>query len=130
MTDVELARALERGEVRNEDFHHVDHLRVAWAYLQESATVDTALARMAATLRRMAAAAGRTEKYSDALTAFWVYQLAAVRAMMPGADSAEVLRAYPRLLDKKAVVPYYSPHAASPRSARASGDASDWAVSR
>src|SRR5947207_14009837 len=103
MTDVELTRALERGEVPNAGFHHADHLRVAWVYLQESATVDAALTRMAGTLRRFAASAGKAEKYSDAITAFWMYQMAAVRAMMPAADCASVLRAYPRLL-RKAVI--------------------------
>jgi hypothetical protein len=102
MTGVELARALERGDVANENFHHVDHLRVAWVYLDESPTVDDALARMAAVLRRCAAAAGRIDKYSDAVTAFWVYQLASARATMPDADCDAVLNAYPRLLDKTA----------------------------
>ena len=34
MTDVELTRALERGEIANEDFHHASHLHVAWVYLR------------------------------------------------------------------------------------------------
>lgn len=100
MTDIELARALERGEVPNEGFHHVDHLRVAWVYLEESPTVDEAVARMAATLRRFAAAVGTPEKYSDPLTAFWMYQMAAARSIMPGADCAAIVAGYPWLLDK------------------------------
>jgi hypothetical protein len=119
MTDVELTRALERGEVPNEGFHHADHLRVAWVYLQESATVDDALARMATTLRRVAASAGRAEKYSDAITGFWIHQMAAARAMMPAADCASALRAYPRLLDKDLI------HAAPLRSSDSSRDAPD-----
>jgi hypothetical protein len=111
MTDVELARALERGDVANATFRHRDHLRVAWVYLEESATVDIARGRMAATLKRFAASAGQIEKYSDALTAFWVYQLAAVRALMPGADCDAILRAYPRLLDKAASVGTGTPNA-------------------
>jgi hypothetical protein len=100
MTDTELARALERCEVPDAGFHHADHLRVAWVYLQESASVDDALARMAVTIRRFAASVGQAGKYSDAITAFWMYQLAAVHALMPAADCDAVLRAYPRLLDK------------------------------
>ena len=100
MTDVELARALERCEVPNAGFHHADHLRVAWVYLEESATVDEALTRMAATLRRFAASMGQAEKYSDAITAFWMYQVASARALMPAATVDDVLRAFPRLLDK------------------------------
>jgi hypothetical protein len=124
MTDAELARALERGEVPNEGFHHADHLRVAWVYLQESTGVDCALARMADTLRRFAAAVGKAEKYSDAITAFWMYQMAAARAVMPDADCAAVLRAYPRLLDKDLI------DAAAPGPADSPRDAPDRPVSR
>jgi hypothetical protein len=119
MTDVELTRALERCEVPNEGFHHAEHLRVAWVYLQESATVDDALARMAATLRRFAASVGKAEKYADTITAFWMYQMAAVRAVMPAEDCASVLRAYPQLLDKDLI------HAAPLRSSDSSRDAPD-----
>jgi hypothetical protein len=114
--DVAMARALERGEVSNAGFHHADHLRVAWVYLEECGGADAAVARMAATLRRFTAAVGKPEKYSDALTAFWIHQLASARAVMPGADLEAVLRACPRLLDKDLVLAYYSPDAASPGS--------------
>jgi hypothetical protein len=130
MTDIELTRALERGEVPDEGFHHADHLRVAWVYLQESPTVADALARMAATLRRFAASVGKAEKYSDAITAFWMYQMASARAIMPGADCDAVVRACPRLLDKNAILAYYSDDATAPRAADSSSDASNRAVSR
>jgi hypothetical protein len=119
MTDVELARALERSEVPEGGFHHADHLRVAWVYLSEGASVDDALARMSATLRRFAASVGKAEKYSDGITAFWMYQMAAARAALPGADCAGVLRAFPRLLDKDLL------HAAPSRPADSSCDAPD-----
>jgi hypothetical protein len=101
MTEVELTRALERGEIPNEGFHHVDHLRVAWVYLEESPTVDEAVARMAATLRRFATLVGKPEKYSDPLTAFWMYQMAAARAVMPAADCTAILGRFPHLSDKR-----------------------------
>jgi hypothetical protein len=123
--DVELARTLERCAVLPAAFHHADHLRVAWVYLNESPTIEAAIARMAATLRRFAASAGAPDKYSDAITAFWMYQLAATRALMPDADCATVLRAYPRLLDKTAVLAYYSEDVSSPRTGGASGDPPD-----
>src|SRR6476619_1256410 len=106
--DVALARALERGVVPDGGLHHADHLRVAWLYLEECGGADAALARMAATLRRFAAAVGRPEKYSDPLTAFWLYQLASARALMPSAGIDAVFTACPRLLDKDLVFAYYS----------------------
>jgi hypothetical protein len=99
-SDVSLARRLERGELPDHGFHHADHLRVAWVYLEETGGADAALAHMATTLRRIAAAVGTPDKYSHGLTAFWVYQLAAARAMHPGVDFDALLRACPRLLDK------------------------------
>jgi hypothetical protein len=100
-----MTRALERGELPAAGFRHVDHLRVACVYLDESPGVDEALRRMAQTLKRVAASVGRAEKYSDAVTAFWMYQLAAVRAVVPGADADALVRAFPRLLDKNLLRP-------------------------
>jgi hypothetical protein len=127
--DVAMTRALERCDVPSGGFPHASHLRVAWVYLEESATVDAALARMAATLRRFATSVGHAEKYSDAITAFWMYQVAAARAMLPGAGIDEVLRAFPRLLDKTLGSAYYSSDAAAPRPADSPGDPSDRVVS-
>ena len=106
MTDAELARALERGEVPNEGFHHADHLRVALVYLNESPSVDAAVERMASTLNRFAASVGQARKYSQSTTEFWMYQMAAARAVMPGADCEAIVGAYPRLLDKNLILTY------------------------
>jgi len=130
MTDAELARAFERGDLPNTAVHHADHLRVGWVYLEESATVDLALARMQETLRRFATMSGHIDTYSDAVTAFWMYQLAAVRAMLPVADAAEILRAFPRLLDKHAPIAYYSPDALAPDLAGSPCDTSNRPGSR
>jgi len=101
MTDTELARALEHGEIPNAGFRHADHLRVALVYLNETPTVGDAIDRMAATLCRFAASVGQPQKYSQGTTEFWMYQLAAARAVMPGADADALFAAYPRLLDKQ-----------------------------
>src|SRR5438876_6775373 len=106
MTDTELTRALERCDVPNAGFHHADHLRVALVYLNESATVADAVDRMAATLRRFAASVGQAEKYSQATTEFWVYQLASARALAPGASADALFAACPRLLDKTLIQAY------------------------
>jgi hypothetical protein len=130
VTDAELTRAVEQVSVANAAFRHVEHLRVAWVYLQESASVEVARERMAATLRRYAAATGHADKYSDALTAFWMYQLAAVRALMPTATADEIFKAFPRLLDKQTSIASYSPHDVASRTTDSSCDPSDRAVPR
>lgn len=101
MTDVELTRGLERCELSG--FHHADHLRVGLVYLREASTITDAIGRMAGALRQFAARAGVPGKYSQSTTEFWMYQLAAVRAMMPGATADEIFAAYPWLLDKNLV---------------------------
>jgi hypothetical protein len=128
--DVELTRALERCEIPDAGFPHASHLRVAWVYLAESASLDEAMARMAATLRRFAAAAGKAEKYSEPTTAFWMLQVAAVRALMPDAGIDAVLRAYPRLLDKNLIRAKDADHVSPPGPTHSSSDAPDRSVSR
>jgi hypothetical protein len=128
--DAAMARALERCELPDGGFHHLLHLRVAWVYLTESASVDEAIDRMATTLRRFAASVGKAEKYSQPTTEFWVHQLAAVRALMPAADIDTALRAYPRLLDKNLILAYYSSDAAASGAADPSRDPSDRALPR
>ena len=108
MSDAELARAFERGEIPNAAFHHDAHLRVAWHYLHEYASEAEAAERMASALRRFAAAAGRLEKYHHTLTMFWMRALAMAGASMRDTDAREVLRAFPRLLDKELPLAFYS----------------------
>lgn len=123
--DVALARALERCEVPNEGFPHASHLRLAWVYLNESTSLDHAVERMAATLRRFAASVGRANKYSEPTTVFWMLQVAAARAVMPGADLDTVLRAYPRLQDKNLIRMDDPKHVIAPDSTHSSSDAPD-----
>ena len=122
MTDIELTRALERGELPNDGFHHGHHLRVGLVYLDESASVADAIARMAATLRAFAASVGKAEKYSQPLTEFWMYQLAAARALAPHVAADALFAACPRLLDKNLYLAYYSGDGAAARSADSSGN--------
>lgn len=127
--DAWLARAIERCEVPDEGFPHASHLRVAWVYLSESASVDQAIERMAATLRRFAISVGKAEKHSEATTVFWMLQVAAVRAVMPGAGFNDVLRAYPRLLGMSLILEDHSNHATASGAPYPSSDAPDRPVS-
>jgi hypothetical protein len=130
VTDVELTRSIEGCEIPDEGFGHVSHLRVAWVYLNESASVDEAIDRMASTLRRVAASVGRADKYSQATTVFWMHQMAAARAVMPDADCDALIAAYPRLLDRSLVLAYYSGDAAATRSTDSPGDPPDRSLPR
>jgi hypothetical protein len=105
MTDVELTRALERGEIK--DFHHASHLHVAWVYLDESSSVRQAANKMRNTLRRFAAAAGKPEKYHETITLFWVHLLA--HAASRAECLEDIVHANPQLLEKNFPLAYYSP---------------------
>ncbi len=102
------ARRVERGDVPPAAFDHRAHLRLALAYLDESASLDEATGRMGAALRRFAAAAGKPEKYHETLTAFWMARLAASRDTPPRARLDALLRRDPALLDKDLPLAYYS----------------------
>jgi len=108
MTDLELTRALERGEVASKDFHHASHLHVAWAYLGESSSVRQAADKMRDTLRRFAVAAGKPEKYHETITLFWVYLLSQAYAGRCGGCLEEIVDAIPQLLEKNFPLAYYS----------------------
>jgi hypothetical protein len=106
MTDVELTRALERGEIK--DFHHASHLHVAWVYLAESSSVQQAANKMRNTLRRFAAASGKPHKYHETITLFWVHFLSRAYAADRRKRLEEIVHAIPQLLEKNFPLAYYS----------------------
>ena len=108
MTDEAFARAFEEGAITPAQFDHVAHVRVAWIYLQESPSVDDALSRMRAAIRRFAASAGVPQKYHETITVLWMRLLAEVRDAGASGELSEVLRAHPALADKDLPLQYYS----------------------
>ena len=120
MTDVELTRALERGEIANEGFHHASHLHVAWVYLAESSSVQQAADKMRQTLRRFAAAAGKPEKYHETITLFWVHLLAGEQAVSRAERLEDIVHGNPQLLEKNFLLAYYSTERLFSDEARAS----------
>ena len=108
MTDEAFARAFEDGIVTPAEFGHLAHVRVAWVYLHEADSVEEALARMRAAIRRFAAAAGASQKYHETITVLWMRLLDEVRAGGASGEIADVLRIHPALADKDLPLQYYS----------------------
>jgi hypothetical protein len=108
MTDTELTRALERGEIPNSEFHHSSHLHVAWVYLVESDSVAEATTKMSRTLRRFATSVGHPEKYHETITVFWLRLLDQVSDVFDEEDINAILKRYPTLLEKDLLLEYYS----------------------
>jgi hypothetical protein len=62
----------ERGALPNDSFHHADHVRMAFLYLQKYAPLE-ALGRFTAALTRFAVAKGRPNLYNETIT--WAFML-------------------------------------------------------
>jgi hypothetical protein len=89
MNDRAFILAFENGRIPPADLHHADHLRLALAYLADSASAEEATGRMAAAIKAFARAAGHDHKYHHTLTVVWVRLVA-------------------RLLDQRLPLSYYS----------------------
>jgi len=70
LTDQELISKFESGAVLEGDFHHADHVRLAFAYLKKR-PVLAALEEFSTALKRFAARHGKTELYNQTIT--WAY---------------------------------------------------------
>src|SRR5437870_10220589 len=70
MSDEEFIRTFEAAAFPAEHFHHKEHVRVVWLYLQRLSVLET-LARFSEGLKRFAAANGKTNLYHETIT--WAY---------------------------------------------------------
>lgn len=100
MADDEFADAFLSGALPDEQFHHRDHLRLAW-YLTRTLGPDEAARAITSGIRRFAAHYGHAAKYHETMTLFWVRLVAHLVACRPDlADFDTFLTAFPLLLDK------------------------------
>jgi hypothetical protein len=70
VNDVEFVTRFEEGTLPGENFHHCDHVRMAWLYLSRYPLLD-ALAKFSSALRRFATAHGKPNLYHATIT--WSY---------------------------------------------------------
>ena len=70
MEDNELIERFENCTLQGADFHHRDHVRIVWLYLQSNSVLET-LGRFSAGLQRFAAANGKPNLYHETIT--WAY---------------------------------------------------------
>lgn len=70
MTDEKFLAAFEDCSLRNEDFHHCDHVRMAFLYLRGFPVLE-AVARFSQALQRFAAAHGKPTLYHETIT--WAF---------------------------------------------------------
>ena len=106
LTDDELVAGFEAGSLA--EFHHADHVRLTLVYLARHGR-DGALHRMTEGVQRLAAGDGHPEKFHLTMTRAWVDLLQAARGAHPDAlDPPALVAACPALLDKDALLRFYS----------------------
>ena len=95
----ELIEAFENCEIANTNFHHADHVRMAWTYLREYGFPGGA-ERFVSALQRFATVHGKPQLYHATIT--WAYLVEINDRMERGAGSwEEFAAANPDLLTWK-----------------------------
>lgn len=121
--DAEFLEAFEQGRVAPADFHHREHLRLAWLYVRRDGLV-AAQARVRSAIQSFARAAGKPDLYHETLTLAWVALLdAGLRAERASgrepATFAQFVENRPQLLDKHCLARHYRPETLDSTQARA-----------
>jgi hypothetical protein len=108
MTDFELIERFESDTLGGE-FHHADHVRLAFAYLCECPPLE-ALERFCAALKRYAAARGKTGLYHETITHAYFFLIRERMARNGPVSWQEFARLNPDLLVWKGgiLTRYYS----------------------
>jgi len=101
--DEEFFAAFEAGKIANQDFHHRDHLRLAWIQIRRLG-VERASDTVAGAIRRFAAHHGHADRYHETLTRFWVRVVGTGITRHPMLSFDDLVAAEPHLLDK--TLPY------------------------
>ena len=106
--DDAFVEAIEAGRYPHDRFRHADHVRLAWIHVRRSGEEEAAR-RMRAAIRAFAQGAGVPRKYHETVTTAWVRLVAAAVALSPRIDDfARFAGAHPWLLEKDALLAFYS----------------------
>jgi hypothetical protein len=107
LSDDELVRRIEDCTLESE-FHHADHIRLAWIYLRMLPEAD-AEQRMSEALRRYSAHKGNPERYHHTMTLAWMRLVDSARREAPDIGVfEEFIVAYPQLVQLSSLSKYYS----------------------
>ncbi len=72
LTETEFVKQFEAATLPPEDFHHTEHVRIAWIYIRDYPALE-ALQRFCKYLKQFAAANGHHNLYHETIT--WAYFL-------------------------------------------------------
>jgi hypothetical protein len=120
MTDDEFLRAFFDLSLPSTDFHHRDHLRLAWLVARQRGATS-APGIVAEAIRRYAGADGQEGRYHETMTRFWVRLVVHAVEADPAMDDFDgFLAAHPQLLDPRLPFRHWSRDALLSSSARRS----------
>jgi hypothetical protein len=119
LSDAALVEEFESCRLPSAQFHHADHIRLAWVYLAEM-SAELATARIERAILRFAEHNGISQKYHRTITVAWMRLVATARNASPNAACFEEFVAlHPELLDVKNLSRYYTAERLAGAEARA-----------
>ena len=108
-SDHEFLQAFESGALPASEFHHREHLRLAWLYVARLGQPQAAT-RVLETLLRFATGQGAAQIFHVTLTHAWVSLVGSALVDAPSGESFPAfLERNPHLLDKSLPQRHYSP---------------------
>jgi hypothetical protein len=108
LSEEELMDQMKRCVYPNAEFHHADHIRLGWHYLRTYG-YPAAAQRMEQTILRFAVSLGKAEKYNTSVTIGWMRLIEAGMRCTPQCSGfAQFLGAHPWLLNREALLAFYS----------------------
>jgi len=109
LDDEEFVQGFEECTLQPGAFHHADHIRLAWLYVQRYGA-SGAEARLLEGIRRMAQHAGVPQKFLYTTTVAWARLVAAAEKDGVAKESFfGWIQRHPALLNRELLANYYSP---------------------
>jgi hypothetical protein len=105
MNDEEFLTAFE--DCTLEEFHHSDHIRMAWLYLRNFGYTEGS-AKIKEGIKRFAAAKGATNLYHETITEFWIRLVQHVIENHPAETFEEFFASFPPLQDSQSIYRHYT----------------------
>jgi hypothetical protein len=108
ISDDAFLQAFEASQLDPGKFHHADHLRLAWLYIQRHGARQ-AETRLLEGIRTFAQRAGALQKFHHTTTIAWARLVAAACCESTSGDSFYVwIKSHPELLNKHLLDEHYS----------------------
>ena len=114
----EFLRSFENCQYPNEKFKHADHIRLTWIYVRRLGVIG-AEERIGGSICKFATSLGHPEKYHETITRAWFRLVYAAYCTTPDiTDFAKFIASHSSLLDRRALLTFYSAERLSSEEAR------------